>query len=44
MTASEPSRVAAWVRDRSLTLTMLALFVVCAVGQILAGWADYTTR
>jgi hypothetical protein len=41
MTASLPARLAAWVRDRSLTLTMLALFAVCAVGQILAGWADY---
>jgi len=33
--------VAGWVRDRSLTLTMLALFVICAAGQIAAGWADY---
>ena len=30
-----------WIRDRSLTLTMLGLFAVCAVGQVLAGWADY---
>ena len=35
-----PSRIAAWFRDRSLTLTMLGLFAVCAVGQLLAGWFD----
>jgi hypothetical protein len=35
-----PSPLAAWFRDRSLTLTMLGLFAVCAVGQLLAGWFD----
>lgn len=30
-----------WIRDRSLTLTMLGLFAVCAAGQFLTGWADY---
>jgi hypothetical protein len=35
------SRLAEWVRDRSLTLTMLGLFAVCAVGQVLAGWFDF---
>ncbi|MEO5821717.1 MAG: DUF6766 family protein [Vicinamibacteraceae bacterium] len=30
-----------WLRDRSMTLTMLALFAVCAVGQIAAGWVEY---
>jgi hypothetical protein len=29
------------LRDRSLTLTMLALFAVCVVGQFVAGWADF---
>ena len=33
--------LAEWLRDRSLTLTMIALFVVCAIGQVWAGWADY---
>ena len=33
--------IAGWMRDRSLTLTMLALFAICAVGQIAAGWLDY---
>jgi hypothetical protein len=32
--------LAEWVRDRSLTLTMLALFLVCAGGQIAVGWAE----
>jgi hypothetical protein len=32
--------VASWLRDRSLTLAMLALFAVCTVGQIAAGWAE----
>jgi hypothetical protein len=32
--------VVSWLRDRSLTLAMLALFAVCAAGQIAAGWAD----
>ena len=27
-----PSRLAAWIRDRSLTLTMLGLFAVSAAG------------
>jgi hypothetical protein len=31
----------AWLHDRSLTLTMLALFGVCGVGQIAAGWFEY---
>jgi hypothetical protein len=30
-----------WIRDRSLTLTMLGLFTVCAAGQVLTGWGDY---
>ncbi len=30
-----------WLRDRSLTLTMLALFALSAAGQIIAGWRDY---
>jgi hypothetical protein len=33
--------LAGWVRDRSLTLTMLALFAVSLAGQIVAGWTDY---
>ena len=36
-----PSRLAAWIRDRSLTLTMLGLFAVSAAGQVLAGWTDF---
>jgi len=35
-----PSPLAAWFRDRSLTLTMLGLFALCGVGQMLAGWFD----
>ncbi len=35
------SGTAEWLRDRSLTLTMLALFALCTAGQIAAGWADY---
>jgi hypothetical protein len=35
-----PGVVGSWLRDRSLTLAMLALFAVCAAGQIAAGWAD----
>jgi hypothetical protein len=34
------STLAEWLRDRSLTLTMIALFVLCAAGQIWAGWTD----
>lgn len=30
-----------WWRDRSLTLVMLALFAVAAVGQLLTGWSEY---
>jgi hypothetical protein len=39
--SAPPSAVAQWIRDRSLTLTMLALFAVCAVGQVLAGWSEF---
>ena len=39
--SAAPSRLAEWLRDRSLTLTMLALFAVCVVGQYVAGWADF---
>jgi hypothetical protein len=35
------SAVAEWLRDRSLTLTMLTLFAVCTVGQVAAGWLEY---
>ena len=35
------SPLAEWLRDRSLTLTMLALFAACAVGQVLAGWFEF---
>jgi hypothetical protein len=30
-----------WIRDRSLTLTMLGLFAVCAAGQIVAGLGEF---
>ncbi len=40
MTAG-PSRLGGWLRDRSLTLTMVGLFAVCAAGQVLAGWFDF---
>ena len=30
-----------WLRDRSLTLSLLALFLVCLVAQILAGWHEH---
>lgn len=33
--------MAAWLRDRSLTLVMLGLFALFATGQILVGWAEY---
>ena len=32
---------ARWLRDRSLTLTMFALFAASAAGQLLTGWAEY---
>jgi hypothetical protein len=35
------SAIAGWLRERSLTLTMLALFAVCAAGQVAAGWLEY---
>ena len=38
--SARPSPLARWFHDRSLTLTMLGLFAVCAVGQVLAGWLD----
>jgi hypothetical protein len=31
----------AWIRERSLTLTLMLLFVLCEVGQILTGWREY---
>jgi hypothetical protein len=34
-------RVFEWLRDRSLTLTMLTLFAVCTAGQVAAGWLEY---
>ena len=40
--SASPSRVAEWLRDRSLTLTMLGLFAICAAGQVLAGWFDFS--
>lgn len=33
-----------WIRDRSLTLTMMGLFLVFTVGQILAGAAEYNSE
>jgi hypothetical protein len=30
-----------WVRDRSLTLVMIALFAVFLIGQVLTGWYAY---
>jgi hypothetical protein len=41
--AGEPlgRRFAAWVHDRSLTLVMLALFVVFLVGQVVTGWLEF---
>jgi hypothetical protein len=37
----KPGTIVAWLRDRSLTLTMLALFAACAAGQIAVGLAEY---
>jgi hypothetical protein len=39
--STRSSSLATWIRDRSLTLTMLGLFAICAVGQVLAGWFDF---
>ena len=33
--------VAAWIRDRSLTLVMLGLFAFFLVGQVLTGWYEF---
>ena len=33
-----------WLHDRSLTLVMLALFVVFAVGQVLTGWYEFNAE
>jgi hypothetical protein len=30
-----------WIRDRSLTLVMIALFAIFLVGQVLTGWSEY---
>jgi len=30
-----------WWRDRSLTLVLMALFVVCTAGQMWTGWLEY---
>ncbi|BCS32287.1 hypothetical protein TBR22_A14970 [Luteitalea sp. TBR-22] len=30
-----------WLRQRSLTLVMMALFAICAVAQVLTGWHEY---
>jgi hypothetical protein len=40
-TARTTGAIRDWLHDRSLTLTMIALFIVCAAGQVWAGWADY---
>ncbi len=40
-TISTATRVAGWFRDRSLTLVMLALFVLFLVGQIVTGWYEF---
>jgi hypothetical protein len=37
----QPVGAAGWLRDRSLTLAMLALFAVCSAGQIWCGWLDH---
>ena len=39
--ASLGTRAASWLRDRSLTLVMLALFAVFLVGQIFTGWFEF---
>jgi len=38
--SAQTSRLAEWLRDRSLTLTMLGLFAVCLAGQFVAGWFE----
>ena len=35
------TRVAEWLKDRSLTLVMLGLFAIFLVGQILTGWHEF---
>ena len=30
-----------WWRERGLTIVLLVLFVVCTIGQLLTGWAEY---
>ena len=41
--AATKSRLAQWCADRSLTLVMLALFLVSLVGQILTGWFEFNS-
>ncbi len=33
--------IGAWLRDRSLTLVMLALFALFLVGQVMTGWYEF---
>jgi hypothetical protein len=35
---------AAWLKDRSLTLVMLGLFLACLAGQVLTGWHEYNAE
>jgi hypothetical protein len=38
---NEAPTLTRWIRDRALTLALLALFVVSLVGQLISGFHEY---
>jgi hypothetical protein len=43
MTSRGGVPVMAWIRDRALTLVLMAMFLVFLAGQVLTGWAEYNS-
>ena len=34
----------AWIRDRALTLVLMAMFLLFLVGQLMTGFAEYNSE
>ena len=39
-----PMTVIAWIRDRALTLVLMAMFLLSLVGQVFTGLAEYNHK
>jgi len=43
MTARGGETALGWIRDRALTLVLMAMFLLFLAGQLLTGWAEYNS-